>query len=116
MRGVEGKTGKLSEELLAEAALANRLWSKTHDSAVARRAPPDFASVHDQLKQKGVTRLLLWEEYRAAHPDDGYGYTQFCFHYQEWQSHLKLVMCQTHRAWEKFFHENTSPAVPMINA
>jgi transposase len=35
------------------------------------------------MKRKGVTRQLLWEEYRAAHPDDGYSYTQFCFHYQE---------------------------------
>src|SRR5258705_9242301 len=50
-----GLSWPLSEELLDEAALANRLWSKTHDSAVARRAPPDFAAIHEQLKRKGVT-------------------------------------------------------------
>ncbi len=32
-----------------------------------------------ELQRKYVTRKLLWEEYRAAHPD-GYSYTQFCFH------------------------------------
>ena len=103
-------------EDLDETALANRLWSRTNDNSVARRAPPDFVSIHEQLKQKGVTRQLLWEEYRAAHPDDGYGYTQFCFHYQEWQSHLKLVMRQTHRAGEKLFIDYAGPTVPIVNA
>lgn len=100
---------------LDEAALANRLWSKTKDSAVARRAPPDFVAIHEQMKRKGVTRQLLWEEYRAAHPDDGYSYTQFCFHYQEWQSHLKLVMRQTHRAGEKLFIDYAGPTVAIVN-
>ncbi|MCA1606042.1 MAG: IS21 family transposase [Acidobacteria bacterium] len=106
-------------EELDDAALAERLWSKTEDpssgQASARRAPPDFAYVHEQLKHKGVTRQLLWEEYRAAHPADGYGYTQFCFHYKEWQSHLKLVMRQTHRAGEKLFVDYAGPTVPIVN-
>lgn len=33
----------------------------------------------DELKRVGVTRKLLWEEYRATIPD-GYGLTQFCYH------------------------------------
>jgi transposase len=28
---------------------------------------PDFAHVHQELKRKGVTLQLLWEEYEAAH-------------------------------------------------
>ena len=38
---------------------------------------PDWAAMSRELKRKGVTRTLLWQEYRAAHPD-GYGYTWFC--------------------------------------
>jgi transposase len=113
-----GLSWPLPEEL-DDAALADRLGTRTDDNSVtranARRAPPDFASIHEQLKQKGVTRQLLWEEYRAAHPADGYGYTQFCFHYQEWQSHLKLVMRQTHRAGEKLFIDYAGPTVPIVN-
>lgn len=30
------------------------------------------------LRLKGVTKQLLWEEYREDHPE-GYGYSQFCF-------------------------------------
>lgn len=38
-----------------------------------------------ELNRTGVTRRLLWQEYLELHPD-GYGYSQFCFH---WASCLK---------------------------
>jgi transposase len=38
---------------------------------------PDWPKVAREMKLKGTTLLLLWQEYRAAHPD-GYGYTWFC--------------------------------------
>jgi hypothetical protein len=28
----------------------------------------DFAKLHAELSRPGVTRLLLWQEYKAAHP------------------------------------------------
>lgn len=30
---------------------------------------PDFTHVHRELSRAGVTRQLLWEEYKAQHPD-----------------------------------------------
>jgi transposase len=104
-------------EALDDVALANQLCTKPAEStpASAARVIPDFANIHEQLKEKGVTRLLLWEEYRAAHPDESYGYSQFCFHYQQWQSHLKLVMRQTHRAGEKLFVDYAGPTVSIVN-
>src|SRR5713226_2431587 len=99
--------------------LAQRLSSKTTDPAEgqsnSRRPPPDFLYIHEQLKRKCVTRQLLWEEYRAEQPA-GYSYTQFCFHYQERKSRLKLVMRQTHRAGEKLFVDYCGPTVPIVNA
>ena len=38
---------------------------------------PEWPRVAQELKRKGVTLKLLWQEYRTAHPD-GYGYTWFC--------------------------------------
>lgn len=35
-----------------------------------------------ELKRTGVTRWLLWSEYRQSHPD-GYSYSQFCWHFQQ---------------------------------
>src|SRR6188768_4173179 len=42
-----------------------------------RRPEPDWIYVEKELRRRSVTRLLLWEEYRAANPD-GFGYTWFC--------------------------------------
>src|ERR1700684_2037393 len=39
-----------------------------------RRPTPDWAYVEKELRRRSVTRLLLWEEYRAANPG-GFGYT-----------------------------------------
>src|SRR5690606_31784891 len=33
--------------------------------------------IHRELSRRGVTRLLLWEEYMAKHPD-GLSYGRFC--------------------------------------
>jgi transposase len=30
---------------------------------------PDWAMVHHELKRKGVTLFLLWQEYKAATPE-----------------------------------------------
>ncbi len=35
---------------------------------------PDWALVNKEMRRRGVTLALLWEEYRAAHPD-GFGYS-----------------------------------------
>ncbi len=97
-------------------ALAERLQSKSGDGETNSRRPSlDFLYIHEQLKRKCVTRQLLWEEYRAEQPT-GYSYTQFCYHYQEWKSRLKLVMRQTHRAGEKLFVDYCGPTVPIVNA
>lgn len=33
------------------------------------RPLPDYAEVHQELRRKGVTLMLLWEEYKAITPD-----------------------------------------------
>ena len=34
-----------------------------------RKAEPDWAYVHHELRRPGVTLMLLWEEYRQREPD-----------------------------------------------
>ena len=68
----------------------------------ADRSVPDWAHTHQELKHKGVTLFLLWQEYRAAHPD-GYQYSWFCERYRAWRGKLDVVMRQDHRAGEKVF-------------
>jgi transposase len=96
-----GVTWPLPSEL-DDATLEARLFARPAYNATRHRAVPDWAQIHQELKKPGVTLQLLWEEYRAPHPD-GYGRTQFCAHYRAWAQKLKPSMRQVHRAGEKLF-------------
>ena len=56
---------------------------------VERYSTPDFATIHQELKRKGVTLQLLWEEYATAHPEQAYRYSQFCLLYHRFAATLK---------------------------
>lgn len=67
-----------------------------------RRPAPDWIYVEKELRRRSVTRLLLWEEYRAANPD-GFGYTWFCTTFEAWKKRARPTMRQTHVGGEKVF-------------
>jgi transposase len=97
-----GLTWPLPEGLDDE-ALERLLFPPPAPAAQSPSRPvPDWAWVEKELRRPGVTRVLLWEEYRAAHPD-GFGYTWFCTTYEAWKSRSQPVMRQTHRGGEKVF-------------
>ena len=100
---------------LDDAALEARLFPVA-SAAATGPAAPDFARVHQELKRKGVTLTLLWEEYSAAHPGGAYHYSQFCFHYGRFRASLKRSMRQVHRAGEKLFLDYCGNTVPIIDA
>ncbi len=77
---------------------------------------PDFALVHQELKRKGVTRLLLWQEYEAIFTREAYGYSQFCELYRRWRVQHQSIMRQVHRAGEKLFVDYCGPTVDVVNA
>lgn len=77
---------------------------------------PDFLYIHDQLRLKGVTRQLLWEEYCAQYSSEAYSYTQFCVLYKEFKDRLRLSMRQTHTPGEKVFVDYCGKTVPIINS
>jgi transposase len=102
-------------EELDDAGLEKRLYRQ----ATAQASPftePDYAQVHQELKRKGVTLILLWEEYRQAAGYGAYQYTAFCTRYRAWAGKLKRSMRQTHRAGEKLFADYAGPTVPVIDA
>ena len=72
-----GRTAGLAWPLPAELtdAFSNNGCSPAPASSAAlrRRAEPDWASLARELKRPGVNLMVLWDEYRAVHPD-GYGY------------------------------------------
>lgn len=85
---------------LSDSDLENQLYL---DRSAASAIPmPDFEHLSKELKRKGVTRQLLWEEYRREHPD-GYMYTQFCEHFRRYLAGLDPLLRQAHKAGEKLF-------------
>jgi len=55
-----------------------------------------------ELGRVGVTRQLLWEEYRKDYPD-GYSRSQFCYHLSQHMAARKPSMVLQHCAGEKLF-------------
>ena len=89
-------------QALDDAQLEALLFSRARP-LVAQYVEPDFAPLHQELKRKGVTLQLLWEEYAAAHPGQAYRYSQFCLLFKRFQGSLKRSMRQAHRAGDKLF-------------
>jgi len=79
-----------------------------------QRPLPDWDYVHKELRRKGVTRFLLWQEYKSSAPD-GLQYSQFCDRYLQWRGRQDLVMRQVHKAGEKLFVDYAGQTVPVID-
>lgn len=77
---------------------------------------PDWSIVRKELGgHKGVTLMLLWQEYKECYPE-GYEYSQFCKLYRRWRRSLDLSMRQTHRAGEKLFVDYAGTTVPVFHS
>ena len=75
---------------------------------------PDYGRAHQELRRKGMTLMLLWEEYRADHAEDQtYSYSQYCDNYRRFAKQLKRSMRQIHRAGEKLFIDFAGPTVAL---
>jgi transposase len=98
--------------LLDEAALHAKLYQRA--VPLSRTPQPDFALLHAELKRRGVTRLLLWQEYKAAYPD-GWQYSVFCDRYRRWLATQELVFRQEHLPGEKLFVDYAGQTVPITD-
>lgn len=95
-----------------EAALQAALYRR--EAPRARNPQPDFAKIQAELQRPGVTRLLLWQEYKAAHPD-GWQYSVFCDQYRRWLATQDLVLRQHHQPGAKCFVDYAGQTVGVID-
>jgi len=61
---------------------------------------PDYEYIVRELKKKGMTLFLLWEEYKIQNPE-GYMYTQFCTKYRDYRKKNSVYMHKKYSAGEK---------------
>jgi len=102
--------GDLTDDVL-ESKLFARAGTK---QGTRRRVEPDWAAFAIELKKPGVTLLILWEEYRALHPD-GYGYSRFCDLFRGFEQRLVPSMRQEHVAGDKVFVDYSGRRVPIVD-
>lgn len=96
--------------------LAQLFYPGADTTVSSRHQIPDWSAIHQELKRKGITKQLLWEEYTQQHPNRCYSYSQFCDRYRDWYDQQKRSMRQTHKAGEKCFVDYCGPTVPIISA
>ena len=82
--------------------LEKLLFPAVDKTDTRNRASPDWSVVHQELRRKGVTLMLLWQEYKERHLD-GYQYSQYCQLYRQWIGTIDPVMRQTHPPGENLF-------------
>ena len=95
---IEMITGKSDAEL-------DRLFSSNNQPELSTKLQAVyefFPYVEKELKRKGVTKQLMWEEYFALHPD-GLRSSQFMSRYNQWSKKVNPVMHMEHKAGDKLF-------------
>jgi transposase len=99
---------------LTESVLESKLFPFLSAVSADPRPTPDWNEIHTEMRKKGVTLYLLWQEYKANCPD-GFQYTWFSQQYRQWQQRCDLVMRQHHRAGEKLFVDYAGQAIPVVD-
>ena len=100
-------------EGIDDAELERRLFPVPCETGPPRAAI-DWRRVHEEMKRRSVTLVLLWQEYRAEQTD-GYGYSRYCDLYGEWRKTLSATMRQTHPAGEKLFVDYAGDTVAVFD-
>lgn len=75
-----------------------------------------FPYAEKELKKTGVTKMLLWQEYKQKYPQ-GVQSTQFCEHYNRWCKRInaKPVMHLVHKAGDKMFVDYAGQTLQIID-
>jgi len=93
------------------------LYSKLYPTQPAARSPaPDFVRIAAELKRKGVTRKLLWQEYVAEQGATALAYAQFCVRLSAFEVTRDPVMRLVHRPGERMFVDYAGLRMPVIDA
>jgi len=98
----------------SEEELYRQLFPEVEKARLVERPVPNWEEVHRELSRQGVTLLLLWQEYRARHPD-GYGYTQYREHYHRWNQTHTRSMRLPHKGGEVLEVDYAGMRVPITN-
>lgn len=73
-----------------------------------------FPTVDKEMKRKGMTRKILWMDYKEKHPD-GVGRSQFNRYYASWKAQVNPTMRMEHKAGDKLYVDFAGDKLSIIN-
>lgn len=113
-KAVENGIGWPVGEGWSEEKLREIFFPVEGESKSQRKNLPDFEYVMKEMRKKGVTLQLLWEEYRQVNPE-GYSYSHYCALYEAHQKSRDYVLRQDYRGGEKLFVDYAGQTVEVHN-
>ena len=128
--GLSRKTTNKYVSLLKQSGLSDQALLELSDTELAtlvdttptRPAPGYlqelynyFLTVEKELKRVGVTRYILWQEYKQVHPE-GISYARFCAHFRQWRQSQEVTMHFEHKAGDKLFVDFTGKKLEIVDS
>ena len=86
---------------------------KTKQTALAL-IHPDWNNVREELTKKGMTRTLLYEEYKNAQPQL-YSYSQFNRYYAKFLNSINPSMRQVYYGGDRLFIDYSGLTMPIVD-
>lgn len=88
---------------LSDIELERLFYASPSSSQQSKCPTTNWSEIYLELKKKGVTKQLLWEEHVQKNNDCYYSYSRFCNRYKSWVDKQKRSMRQQHKAGDKLF-------------
>jgi transposase len=105
-------TWPLPDELDDE-QLEKKLYPPVNRVPLSDKGEIDCVRIHQELKRKHMTLMLLWQEYKIQYPK-GIHYSLFCKIYRDFVGKLDAWMRQPHKAGEKLFVDYAGDTFPVL--
>jgi transposase len=103
-------------EAMDEEAISVLLYAPPTEPGPADLVEPEWDEVTRELRrQKGMTKLLLWQEYQEEYGPRAYSYSRFCELYASWKGNIDPVMRFEHAAGEKCFVDYAGQTLAVID-
>jgi transposase len=101
-------------EKMTDQEITALMKPQTVSKSESGKPQADWKWVHQEMKKKGVTLALLWNEYKDEYPE-GYQYTQYCAYYKGWIRKLAVSLRQSYKAGEKMFVDYAGHTIPVVD-
>jgi transposase len=102
-------------EAMPEEAIEALLYPAPKEPKPGGPVIPDWDEVAKELRRKGVTKQLLWEEYQEDRPGQAYSYSRYCELYASWKGDIEPVMRLEHTAGEKCFVDYAGHTLAVVD-